>query len=375
MIKSLIALLFFPVFASAQSGGEKDLAFSGFYYPITVEIKAGKETGEICYESDFSAAPEKEYQVVLLQGVMPATVSLDIIAKSRSFFTADVRLEQTGFRRYPNGRFWARYKAPAPTSRPVKFTVTDLGLKSNSTLTLYATELLTEAELSGEALKEDEVPVSTAAYIPEADLFVPQSAPFTLVRRAAWQAKPPKEPYTRHAPYYFTLHHTQAHYPKTYDEAVLEMQFIQDFHQNGRGWNDIGYHFLIDPAGNIFEGRPINVMGAHVLSRNTGNVGISILGNYHPPSKDVFTPATQDSFVAVGQYVKDTYSVHISSFYAHREIGNTDCPGDNLYAKKNLLRDLIFTTGPQPVPADQDAPISPRQAQSLERLKNFLNRD
>lgn len=372
MIKLLLPLLLAPVLAYAQAGDEKDLVFTGQTYPLKLEVRA-KTSGQVSYQGRFSEAPAKDYDIVLLQGLMPEPdLRLDLHGKARSFFSADTEYRQTGFRRFPNGRFWARYQAPALSRQPVKITVTDLGLKNSQSLIIYATELLTEGELRE---KETPVEVSTAAYVPEPDLFVPQAAPFNLHRRAEWKAKPPKEAYTRHAPYFFTLHHTQAHYPATFDDAVIEMQFIQDFHQNGRGWNDIAYHFLIDPAGNVFEGRPINVLGSHVKNRNTGNVGISIMGNYHAPAHDKFTSLTQDSFVAVGRYVKDTYTINVSSFYAHRELGKTDCPGDDLYAKMSLLRGLVYAPQqPRPVevPAGQGQLPPEPQAESLRQLLYYL---
>ena len=111
-----------------------------------------------------------------------------------------------------------------------------------------------------------------------------------------------------------------------------------------------------------------------MLNRNSGNVGISILGNYHPPSKDVFTPKTRDSFVTVARYVKDTYAVQVSSFFAHRDIGNSDCPGDNLYAKKGMLRDLIFAPAALDENLTPGNPVpTPAQAEALRALYNRLN--
>lgn len=372
MIKLLLPLLLAPVLAYAQAENERDLTFTGQSYPLKLEVRA-KSSGQLSYVGRFSEMPDKDYDVVLLQGLMPEPdMRLDLLGKGRSFFSADVEYRQTGFRRFPNGRFWARYKAPSLTRQPVRISITDLGLKNNASLVIYATELLTEGDLRE---RETPVEVSTAAYVPEPDLFVPLTAPFNLHRRAEWKANPPKEAYTRHAPFFFTIHHTQAHYPKTFDDAVIEMQFIQDFHQNGRGWNDIAYHFLIDPAGNVFEGRPINVLGSHVKNRNTGNVGISIMGNYHAPAHDKFTQLTQDSFISVARYVKDTYEIKVSSFYAHRELGNTDCPGDDLYAKMTMLRGLVYAPQqPQPVEVPVTPVILPAepQAESLRQLLYYL---
>ena len=67
-------------------------------------------------------------------------------------------------------------------------------------------------------------------------------------------------------------------------EAAAIVKGIQLFHVRGNGWNDIGYNFLVDRFGTIYEGRfggvDRNVIGAHALGFNTGSVGIALLGTY-----------------------------------------------------------------------------------------------
>ena len=67
---------------------------------------------------------------------------------------------------------------------------------------------------------------------------------------------------------------------ETLEDGLAEMRFIQDFHQNGRGWTDIGYHYCVDDAGRIYEGVPRDFRGTHVGGANTGNIGISMFGNF-----------------------------------------------------------------------------------------------
>jgi hypothetical protein len=57
---------------------------------------------------------------------------------------------------------------------------------------------------------------------------------------------------------------------------------IYRVHTVGNGWGDIGYHYLIDPQGIIYEGRAGGhaVVGAHVYCANTGSIGIALLGNF-----------------------------------------------------------------------------------------------
>ena len=80
------------------------------------------------------------------------------------------------------------------------------------------------------------------------------------------------------------VHHTAGRNDYTRAEAAAIVKGIQLFHVQGNGWNDIGYNFLVDRFGTIYEGRfggvDRNVVGAHALGFNTGSVGIALLGTY-----------------------------------------------------------------------------------------------
>jgi hypothetical protein len=69
---------------------------------------------------------------------------------------------------------------------------------------------------------------------------------------------------------------------KTTAQKVAE---VRKWHVDGRGWSDIGYHFLIDRNGNVAGGRPIERTGAHVKGHNTGTIGVSLFGG-HGGEKD-----------------------------------------------------------------------------------------
>ena len=62
------------------------------------------------------------------------------------------------------------------------------------------------------------------------------------------------------------------------------MRGIEVYHVKGNGWNDIGYNFLVDKYGQVFEGRyggiDKNVIGAHAEGFNTGSIGVALLGTY-----------------------------------------------------------------------------------------------
>lgn len=93
------------------------------------------------------------------------------------------------------------------------------------------------------------------------------------------------------------------------------------------GWADIGYHYIIDPAGRVWQGRPIGLQGAHVKDHNPHNLGVMCMGNFnqHSPTREQMTAL--DAFVASQM---QGYRVPVNRVYTHRELMPTACPGSNL---------------------------------------------
>ncbi len=96
-------------------------------------------------------------------------------------------------------------------------------------------------------------------------------------------------------PYRITFHHT--YLPRVAaDHVARTIRQIQSYHINERGWCDVGYHFLVGPDGEIFEGSAIpHRKGAHVGDHNDGNIGIALLGDFsdHEPSAAQLASSTR----------------------------------------------------------------------------------
>lgn len=102
-----------------------------------------------------------------------------------------------------------------------------------------------------------------------------------------------------------------------------------------RGWADIGYHYVVDPFGRVWEGRPIRLQGAHVRDHNAENLGIVVLGNF---MEQWPTPAATAALVAFIAAEMRRFSVPLQAVHTHRELGPTACPGTHLQAAMDRAR-------------------------------------
>jgi len=168
-----------------------------------------------------------------------------------------------------------------------------------------------------------------------------------IISRSEWGARPSTHGYSLH-PYFIklTLHHAAGFSAENIEEGKEQMRAIQDLHQFVRGWSDIGYHFVVDKAGNIYQGRPETVIGAHVLNNNKGNIGVCVLGCYHPPELycgDWLTDATTNSLIALYAWISGEYNYDPNVLKGHRDYpyNETSCPGNNVYEELYWFREEI----------------------------------
>lgn len=161
----------------------------------------------------------------------------------------------------------------------------------------------------------------------------------TIVSRETWGAKAPKCQGSAQSPYRLTFHHTVTTNGETGAAARARMRQMQAYHQNSLGWCDIGYHFSIDAAGKIYRARTTTTRTAsHVANQNSGNVGISLMGDY----QNVTPPAAQLSGLADAlAWMADTYSIAVNDdkIRGHRQWSgqSTSCPGAKTLAKKSSI--------------------------------------
>lgn len=134
-----------------------------------------------------------------------------------------------------------------------------------------------------------------------------------------------------------TIHH-EGWTPVTFTSATAaydRIENIRQIHTRDRGWADIGYHYIIDRAGRVIEGRPIQFQGAHVSENNPHNLGILVLGNFE---KQRPSNAQVQSLGNFTKLMMRTHGVSAAAVRTHQEIKPTQCPGRTLQAHIDQLR-------------------------------------
>lgn len=109
-------------------------------------------------------------------------------------------------------------------------------------------------------------------------------------------------------------------------DAARRLESIRRSHVQ-KGWADIGYHFVIDPQGRVWEARTLAKQGAHVENNNENNMGIMVMGNFDVHAPTAAATTAVDRFVAAQM---QRYRVPLNRVYTHRELKSTACPGSRL---------------------------------------------
>ncbi|MEU3445978.1 peptidoglycan recognition protein [Streptomyces thermolilacinus] len=220
-------------------------------------------------------------------------------------------------------------------------------------------------------------PPASPSPTPSPTVTGPPAPPSTMPRppitsRAGWGAD---ESISPEAPGYLpggkikavVVHHTAESNSYTCEQAPAVVRGIYAYHVKQLGWKDIGYNFLVDKCGTVYEGRKGGVdrpvQGAHAYGFNAETTGISVLGTYTDaaPSQAAMVSVARVAAWKLGQYGVDpagtttltagdagrsyygkTWSkgaqVSFPVIHGHRDGYNTQCPGNAFYDKLPTIR-------------------------------------
>ena len=125
------------------------------------------------------------------------------------------------------------------------------------------------------------------------------------------------------------VHHTAS------PSATTTPQGIASWDVNGNGWPGSSYHFVIGPAGQVWQTNALTTVSWHAGDANTDSIGIALLGNFEPnvPGIPTETP-TPEALAALAATILTirAYLGRPMGVVGHRDVGATACPGDNLYS-------------------------------------------
>lgn len=193
-----------------------------------------------------------------------------------------------------------------------------------------------------------------------------------IMERHEWGAEPPKTAYRRHTPDTLVVHHTAGPVMRPGQAYPARVKSTQYYHMYLRSKStppkqdfiDLGYHALIDSPGVIYQGRPFNVVGAHVGGQNTNKIGVSLFGHFGDYKNGVageeVPPAALASLITLLTYLAYTYKIPPERIVGHKDLASTACPGDKLHALLPAIREEVrrrLEAPPPPAPPPPPPPV------------------
>jgi hypothetical protein len=245
----------------------------------------------------------------------------------------------------------------------LSFAATDAGGPADLDLTLIGSEQVDDAGIGTASASADAV-VRTALATTSGATVQAAAAP-RVISRAEWGAQGQVcAPDVASSLVGAVVHHTAG--SNGYSSVAAAMQQIrndQAYHISGRGWCDLGYNFVVDKWGNIYEGRANSltkaVIGVHAGGFNTGTVGVAMLGTYDAaPSAATQQAVGQIIGWRLGAYARDprgsmsyttgngenakykNTTVTLPRVFGHRDVSYTACPGNGGYAALANIRNI-----------------------------------
>ena len=156
---------------------------------------------------------------------------------------------------------------------------------------------------------------------------VTAGAGLLLLEKAGWGAQPEGPGFVNHTVTKITVHHTAAVLGSN-AKAPARIRQHQNYHQD-QGWPDIAYHVMIDQAGNLYEGRPMNYRGDTFTSYDPDGHFLPCLeGDYNTETP---TEIQLEALARLCAWAAGQWGVDPGVIGGHRDYAQTTCPGAQLY--------------------------------------------
>jgi uncharacterized protein YgiM (DUF1202 family) len=153
-------------------------------------------------------------------------------------------------------------------------------------------------------------------------------------------------------PQYQTVEHVIIHHSETpsFRDPLAEIRSIHYYHAITRDWGDIGYNYLVDFMGNVYEGRVggENAVGGHAYQYAYGSAGICTMGSY---KLEGATPEALAGLIWITAWSGRNLDPlgkadfhekpNLPTVCGHRDVNDSTCPGDGLYADLDYIRGAV----------------------------------
>lgn len=119
------------------------------------------------------------------------------------------------------------------------------------------------------------------------------------------------------------------HCTATPASRIVTLQDIRRWHVQERGWEDVGYHFIVDQQGTIIHGRPTNRPGAHCKGHNQTSIGVCYIGGMSEDGREYIDTRTPEQKKALLELVKALmweFGLRAEHIHCHNEYSNKACP-------------------------------------------------
>lgn len=173
------------------------------------------------------------------------------------------------------------------------------------------------------------------------------------------------------------VHHTAVKVTGDTRSGAERIRALYEYHANNRGWGDVGYHYLIDEDGQIYEGKSGGkyVVGGHAYCNNINTIGVALLGNFEEEKP------TQDQLKALQWLLGDlaeTYNIDPSKnikfhgkttppIVGHGDLLSTECPGFYVIGSMAQIREHVASGNTD---ASVKLPVKPGERSSRSSKKS-----
>lgn len=160
---------------------------------------------------------------------------------------------------------------------------------------------------------------------------------------------PPNSSPTETSVSHLIIHHSAG--TNISNDWAAVVRSIWDYHVNSNGWADIGYNYLVDPNGILYEGRGDNTLGAHFCGTNTGTLGTCVLGDFTNinPTEEAKTSLIRllawktcdRDMNPLDSLFHPSSNLLLPRIAGHRDGCATQCPGNSFYPLLSEIRQSV----------------------------------